>query len=46
MATTHYDGWTALKAIKAASEAEPDISHLSGMSSTTLEGSSSPFWYV
>lgn len=28
----------ALKAIKAASEAEPDVSHLSGMASKILEG--------
>lgn len=42
---SHYDGCIALKAIRAASEAEPDVSHLSGMAATTLAGNSSPFSY-
>lgn len=33
----------ALKAIKAATEAEPDICHLSGVAAMALEGNSSPF---
>lgn len=39
------DGCIALKAIRLASDAEPDVSHLTGMASTLLEGNPSQITY-